>query len=93
MLGEERHPFRPEVVFLAQFGQQGHVAGGPVAKPEVLPHHDPAGVQPVGEHGADELVRPQLREVERERQHADRVAAFLAQQLDPAADAAQQRRV
>ena len=93
VLREQRDALRPEVVFLAQLGQQRHVAGGPVAEPEVVPHHDPAGVQPVGQHGPDELIRSQPGEVEREGQHADRVAALGAQQLHAAADAGQQRGV
>ena len=48
---EQRDTFGPEVVLLAQLGQQRHVAGGAVAEPEIVTHHDPSGVQPVREHG------------------------------------------
>ena len=39
--------------------EMDNVARGAVAEPEVLAHHDPDRVQPVDQHGMDELVRPQ----------------------------------
>jgi DNA-binding SARP family transcriptional activator len=90
---QQRHADRGEVVLLAELGQQRHVAGRPVPEPEVLPHHHLGGVQPVGDHLADELVRAELGEPVSERQHADRVHAQSGQQFGAAADGAQERRV
>ena len=82
-----------EVVLLPQFRQQGEVARGAVAEAEVLADRPrppraagrpaPPGRTPPGQPG----------ELQRELQHADRVRAELAEQLGPAAQGAQQRRV
>ena len=81
VVGQQRHALGGEVVLLAELGQQRDVARGLVPEPEILPHHHPGRVQPVHQHGPDELVRPQLGELAGERQHADRVHAQPGQQL------------
>ncbi len=64
-----------------------------MSEPEVLPHHHPGRVQPVYQHGADELIRLKLRELQRERQHTDGSHAEPGQQLCAAPGAAEQWRM
>jgi len=47
-------------------------------------------MQPVGQYRPDEVAGAQVRELQCERKDADRVGAELRQELDPAAQAAQQ---
>ena len=64
-----------------------------MAEPEVLPDHDAPCVQPVGQHGADELARAQPGELGGELEHADRVRAEFPEKLGAAPQGAQLRRV
>ncbi len=87
------HPDGDEVVFLAEFAQGGQVAGGLVAEPEVLPHHDPGGVEPVDQGDLHELLGGGARELQRERQDQHRVDPEGAEQLDAPVGGGELRRV
>jgi hypothetical protein len=90
---QQRHALGGEVVLLAELGQHGHVAGGLVAEPEVLPYHDGGGVEPFGQDDANELIRAEPGEFQVEREHEDRVGAQARQELGAASRRGQQRRM
>ena len=90
---EQRHAFGGEVVLLPQLGEQRDVARGLVAEPEVVPDHHGGGVQPVGQHDPDELIRAQPGELQAEREHEHRVGPQPGQQLGLPARGGEERRV
>jgi len=90
---QQRHALGGEVVLLAQLREQRHVARGPVAEAEVLPYHHGGGVQPLGQHDPDELIRTQPGELRGEREHEQGIGAQASQQLGQPPPGGEGRRV
>ena len=73
--------------------QQVDRSGAAVPEPEVLPHHDIGGVQPVDDDVMDEFLGTDLGQRGGERQHQEGVHPEFGDQLGPAAQRGQQGRV
>ena len=72
VLGEQRNTLDSEVVLLAELGEQPNITGRLVPEPGVLPDDHAGRVQAVYQYGADELVRAEPGELQRERDDAGR---------------------
>jgi hypothetical protein len=77
----------------AEVGQQGGVAGGLVAEAEVLAHHHRPGGQGVEQDLGGERLGRDLRQLAGELEHQHDVHAGRAEQVDPAVEGGEQRRL